>query len=103
MVEKKKRKEKASLNPTARENQLISLAVDLAAKQLKDGTASPSVITHFLKMATQRDQLEQEVLRSQSKLVKAKADSIVNAEDKSGLYTEAIKALRGYGSKNDET
>ena len=103
MVEKKKQTRKKrvqapSLDPAARENQLVSLAIDLAAKQLKEGTASPSVITHFLKMATQRDKLEMQMLNNQSKLTKAKAESIVKSEDKTGLYTKAIEALRDYGS-----
>lgn len=35
-----------ALTPEARENQLISLASDLAEKQLREGTASSQVITH---------------------------------------------------------
>ena len=35
--------------PEARENQMISLAIDLAEKQLQKGTASSQVITHYLK------------------------------------------------------
>ena len=38
-----------ALTPEARENQLISLAIDLAEQQLRDGTASSQVITHYLK------------------------------------------------------
>ena len=32
------------------ENELVSLAMDVARKQLLDGTASSQVITHFLKI-----------------------------------------------------
>lgn len=41
------KKKPPAMSPEARENQLISYAVDLAEQQLLDGTASPSVITHF--------------------------------------------------------
>ena len=48
--------------PEARENQMVSLAIDLAEKQLAEGTASSQVITHYLKLATSREQLEKEKL-----------------------------------------
>ena len=41
-----------ALTPEARENQLIALAVNLAEKQLREGTASSQVITHYLKKST---------------------------------------------------
>ena len=40
------RKIRPALTPEARENQMIALAVDLAEKQLLEGTASSQVITH---------------------------------------------------------
>lgn len=49
-------------SPEARENELIAAAVDLAEKQLRDGTASPSVITHYLKLASSRERLQREKL-----------------------------------------
>lgn len=41
------RSRRPALTPDARENQMISLAVDLAERQLEEGTASSQVITHF--------------------------------------------------------
>ena len=38
------KKMRPALTPEARENQLIALAVDLAEKQLREGTASAQVI-----------------------------------------------------------
>lgn len=38
--------------PEARENQLVSLAYDLAEQQLREGSASAMVITHLLKLRT---------------------------------------------------
>ena len=49
-----------ALTPEARENQMISLAVDLAGKQLQEGTASSQVITHFLKLGSTKQQLEKQ-------------------------------------------
>ena len=44
------RRHRPALSPEARENQMISYAVDLAEKQLIEGTASSQVITHYLKL-----------------------------------------------------
>ncbi|MBR1390783.1 MAG: hypothetical protein IJ567_04950 [Lachnospiraceae bacterium] len=54
------RKMRPALSPEARENQLVSLAVDLAEKQLLEGTASSQVITHYLKLGTTKERLEYE-------------------------------------------
>ena len=56
-----------ALSPEARENQMIALAVDLAEQQLRDGTASAQVITHFLKLGTSKAELEKEKLRQENK------------------------------------
>ena len=42
-------------SPEARENQMISLAIDLAEQQLRDGTASSQVITHYLKLGSTKE------------------------------------------------
>ena len=65
------KKGRPALSPDARENQLISLAVDLAEKQLREGTASSQVITHFLKQSTAKAELEKEKLRKENLLLVA--------------------------------
>ena len=62
-------------SPEARENQLIAAAVNLAEKQLIEGTASPSVITHYLKMASRKEQLEREKLERENEVLRAKAEA----------------------------
>lgn len=83
-------------SPEARENQLIAAAVDLAEKQILEGTASSQVLTHYLKLATTREQLEKEKIRNENELLKAKVDSIKSAERMEQLYENAIEAMRGY-------
>lgn len=96
------RKQPPAQTPEARENQLIAAAVNLAEKQLLDGTASPSVITHFLKLASTKDQLEQEKLRRETELLRAKADAVQSNQRSEELYAEAIAAMRRYsGAEND--
>lgn len=89
-------KGRPALSPEARENQLIALAVDLAEQQLRDGTASSQVITHFLKLGTTKAELEKEKLRIENKKTEAQIKSIESAEETKELYENAIKAMRNY-------
>ena len=97
------RRMKPALSPEARENQLISLAVDLAEKQLIEGTASAQVITHYLKLATIKEQLEREKLEKENELLRAKTEAIQSAQRVEELYANALDAMRSYRStSNDE-
>ena len=91
-----KRKIRPALTPEARENQLISLAVDLAEKQLMEGTASSQVITHYLKLGSTKERIEKEILQEQKKLISAKTKALKSAESIEELYKEAITAMRRY-------
>lgn len=86
-----------ALTPEARENQLISLAVDLAEQQLREGTASSQVITHYLKLGSIREKLERERLEEENKLLKAKTEALQSQKRMDELYAEAIKAMKNYG------
>lgn len=97
------RKIRPAFTPEARENQLISLAVDLAERQLMDGSASAQVITHYLKLGTANARLEREKLERENKLLEAKTKAIESSEKIETLYAEAIRAMKEYGGhKNDE-
>lgn len=80
-----------------RENQLISYAVDLAEQQLLEGTASAQVITHFLKLATTREQLERQKLHYETELLKAKKEAVESATRVEELYRQALEAMKSYG------
>ena len=89
--------------PDARENQLIALAIDVAERQLKEGTASSQVITHFLKLGSSKERLERELLVEQRKLAKAKVENLESMKRSEELYDNAIEAMRRYsGSNNDD-
>lgn len=87
---------KPATNPEARERQLVNLAVSLAEKQLIDGTASPSVINHFLKIASSRETIERDILEKQSALLHAKASSINKDRDVEELAKAALDAMKSY-------
>ena len=96
-----KRKSRPALTPEARENQLIALAVDVAEEQLRNGTASSQVITHFLKLGTTRAELEKEKLARENELLRAKAKALDSAEEIKVLYADALKAMRNYAGQGD--
>lgn len=98
MVAKKKEGTKPATTPEAREQQLVSLAVTLAEKQLRDGTASPSIINHYLKIASTRETIERDILNKQSKLIEAKANSITKDKDAEDLAKAAIEAMKNYNA-----
>lgn len=82
--------------PEARENRMIAMAVDLAEKQLREGTASAQVITHYLKLGSSREKLEQERLRKENELLDAKREALEAAKRIEALYQEALDAMRSY-------
>ena len=87
--------------PEARENQLVALAVDLAEKQLLEGTASSQVITHYLKLGSTKERLEKEILEKQKDLLEAKTESLKSAKRVEELYTNAMNAFRSYSGQSD--
>lgn len=98
---KSSRKIKPALSPEARENQMISLAVDLAERQLIEGTASSQVITHYLKLGTTKEQLEREKLEKENELLRAKTEALQSAQHIEELYADAIKAMRSYSGEEN--
>lgn len=91
-----KPKRRPALTPESRENQMISLAVDLAEKQLLEGTASSQVITHYLKLGSTKERLEKEKLEEENKLLKAKTEALQSAKRVEELYADAISAMKRY-------
>lgn len=95
-----------ALTPEARENQMISLAIDLVEQRLRDGTASSQETTHFLKLASRKAKLEAERFELENELIKAKTQNLRDQADMKTLYAEAIAAMRRYsghgGDYDDE-
>jgi hypothetical protein len=85
--------------PEDRENQVVALAIDLAENQIREGTASAQVITHFLKLGSTRERLEQERIRAENKLVEAKVQQIGSSANTEQLYKEALSAMRAYSGQ----
>lgn len=87
----------------ARERQLTAMANDLAERQIRQGTASAAVITHFLKLGSTRERLERQRLENENELLRAKVDQLASAKNVEQLYAEALNAMRAYsGNPVDE-
>jgi len=82
-----------------RESQLVSLAIDLAERQLIEGTASSQVITHYLKLGSTREKLEQERLRRENDLLTSKVEMLASAKRVEELYGAALDAMRAYSGQ----
>ncbi len=96
------RKIRPALTPEARESQMISLAVDLAEKQLMEGTASSQVITHYLKLGSTKERLEKEKLEEENKLLRARTDALQSAKRVEELYADAIAAMKRYSGNGGD-
>ena len=92
-----------ALTPEGRENQLISLAVNLAEQQLRDGTASSQVITHYLKLGSTREKLERERLEQEVSVLRAKAKAYDSADELKVLYKDALSAMKRYSGQGDDS
>lgn len=93
-----------SLDPDVRQNQMIALAVEVAEEQLLNRTASSQVITHYLKLAAEREkaQLELQILEKQKALLDAKTEALRAEQSHNEVYQRAIDAMRLYtGGQND--
>lgn len=99
MAGNRRQKRRPATTDEGREGQLVSIAVDLAEKQMLDGTASSQVITHFLKLGSTRERLEQERLRKENLLLEVKVESFKSAKKVEELYEEALLAMRSYAGQ----
>lgn len=95
-------KRKPAMNPEDREQQIIAAAVDLAEKQILEGTASSQVLTHYLKLGTTKERLEREKLEEENKLLRARTEALKSAKRTEELFEEAIKAMRRYNGTSEE-
>lgn len=100
--EPEKSRHRPATTPEGRENEVVSQAIDLAEQQIRDGTASSQVITHFLKLGSTREQLEQERLRHENELTKVKIEALESQKRVEELYKEALDAMRSYSGETPD-
>jgi hypothetical protein len=94
-----RKRQQPAVTEESRENQLVSQAIDLAEKQIQQGTASSQVITHYLKLGSTRERLEQERLRRENELLTSRVEMMASAKRVEELYGQALDAMRLYAGR----
>lgn len=101
-----KRKENTQLKPAktdeGQENLLISLAEKEAEKRLRDGTASNSLILHYLREGSEKTKLERQKLESENELLKAKKTTLDIAAKDHDQLAQVLNAFKLYSGEEDE-
>lgn len=100
---KPRRTRNPETTPQGRESKMISLAERLAARQLRDGTASSQVIVHYLKLGSTREEKEQAKIKGEIALQEARIRSLGTTERLETLQAEALRAFQGYQGRRPES
>ena len=100
MTEESNNKHTAKFTPPmsklAQEEKLIALAYRQAQKQMEEGTASPAVLTHFLRLGTVREEVRLEKARLEIKYMETKIEAADAASRLESMYDGVLEALRSY-------
>lgn len=96
--------EKPAMTQEGRESQLESLAYSVAEQQMRDGTASSQVITHFLKLSAikEKEKLERQKLENEVKLLEAKTAALKSAAETEKMYQDVINAMKEYSGTSED-
>lgn len=98
---KHKRRQAPGRSVESRENQLISLAYDLAEERILKKTATSQEVTHFLKLGSTLAMMEKDKLDKENQLLQAKTESIKSQKKVEELYSQAMKAFKTYSGQED--
>lgn len=79
-----------------RERENMFLATELAAKQLRDGTAKAQVVTHYLRMSSPREDIERRMMEAKIALLEGQLAACQNDMATQALIIEALESLREY-------
>lgn len=97
-----KRKMKAAESVEELEDQMFSMAYELAKKQMEEGTISSQNLNFFLKLGSSRERLEREILVKQKEQIEAKTDNLRSSAKSEELYAKAIEAMSRYSGYRDD-
>lgn len=99
---KQKRRQAPGRTVESRENQLISLAYDLAEERILKKIATSQEVTHFLKLGSTQAQMEKLKLEHENQLLIAKTENLHSQKKVEELYAQAMKAFRTYSGQEPE-
>lgn len=84
------------------ESYLINLAMKRAAEMMENGNAPAQIISHFLKLGTEKAKYEREKLKADTKLAISKAELIESQKKSDEIAAEALKAFKRYAGFNED-
>lgn len=84
------------VNDEAMEAKMIALAIQQAQKQLEKQTASSQIVTHFLRLGSQRAQIELEELQLKNRLLEEKIAAEQSGQKVNEMFQEVLAALKSY-------
>ena len=107
MKKETKKKESNNKLPLSRtieesETRCIAYATKLAEQQLAEGTASSQIITHYLKIGSEKARYETERLKYETEMIKAKTEAIKSQQQTDELIRDAVKAFKHYSGNDEE-
>lgn len=94
---KAKQKRAPARTPEEQEQRMINLAMKQAEDMLAEGRAPSQIVTHFLKLATQKAKIENEKLRAETLKAQAQAEAIEAQKRSEEFYEKAFQAFQSYG------
>lgn len=96
MDEPKKSLVSPAFDEEDQEKKMIALAYSQAEKELQEGTASSQIVTHFLRLGTQRAKLEEAQIMLQNSLIQEKIIEAQESQKVAEMVDDVLKALRRY-------
>lgn len=75
---------------------LVAMSLDRIEQQIADGSVSSQVLTHFAKLGSSRERLEQERLENENAVLRKKVEAMEAAIDVKNLMSDALNAFKGY-------
>lgn len=91
--------------PEGMESYLVNLAMQRAAEMLEKGNAPAQIISHFLKLGTEKAKYEREKLKAETQLAVSRADLVESqrkSEETAARALAAFKKYAGFDEEDDE-
>lgn len=84
------------------EKRAIGIAMDVAVDLMRTGKASSQIITHFLKLGSQKEQAELRKIEKEIEVLESKKQAFESAKDQDKRFQEVMQAMAEYSGKDSE-
>ena len=88
--------------PEGMESYLVNLAMQRAAEMLENGNAPAQIISHFLKLGTEKAKYEREKLKADTQLAISKANLVESQQKSEEVAAKALAAFKRYAGFGDQ-